>query len=718
MRRCAFVVALACGHADVAEPDAGDAATKPADVHVLAMAEDQRNTAGVVLDLRHDPNPHVRAAAARALARIADTRAQEGLLAMLKDDDAETVAWSAYGLGFACKGREEPHVRALSARALGLRDDKAFPDPHAAIARAIGRCGGGAAETTLAAWIKAKGPFADDSEIALGDLAARRGRLDDDTVTVLLDAAEKGHARAFYPFARMEKLDPAFAPRLHEAALAAIKLAPSDERVFAVRALAKVGVDAAPELARIAADGSALPAERADAARSLGKLGDAGHASAAGALAQVLPAHADDPLEVLRLAGDDYAIALALVGSVGDHPTAALQPILRSASVLRAPSAPESLARRLATLRCTAASSLASGAFDSEVLRTCDAPATVAFERGRLSSLVRRPLVGDRKTAWISLTASNNVTIVEAALEAIDGHPELGDAARTALTTALGDARAGVVATAAERIHAHPERWLVLSAKERKAALDPKAPPPTTHPAQEVDPLVSKALAVALAKPWSESLIETRVALLEAAVALKLGEAQKWVDAACIDPNTTMRDHAMKARRALGDAKPACPPPATMPLAAEANAPHGGKLTLETDAGTLSITFDPVLAPVASTRLLDLARAGFFKGIVVHRVVPGFVVQFGDPGSDGYSGAEKSLRCETSPVPFGPLDVGVALAGRDTGSSQIFVTLARFPHLEGDYARVGHAEGDWGAVAEGDVIHDARVDDGIVAAGP
>ncbi len=718
MRRLVILVALACGRADIAQIDAGDASPKTADVRVLTKAEDQRNTAGVAEELRHDPNPRVRAAAARALARIADTTALDGLLSMLKDTDAETVAWSAYGLGFACKGREEQHVRALVARAVGLHEDKVFPDPRSSIARAIGRCGGGQAESTLTAWIKANGAFADDSEIALGDLAARRGRLDEDTITVLLDAAEKGHTRAFYPFARMERLEPSFAPRLQVAARSAIKQPPSDERVFAVRALSKVGPDAAVDLARVAADSTALPAERADAARSLAKLGDVGRASAAGALNLVLPAHAEDPLEVLRLAGDDYAIVLALLGSVGDHPTAAEQPILHVVAGLRAPSVPTALARRLATLRCTAASSLASGAFDSEVLRACDEPGTLAFERGRLTSLVRRPLVGDRKSAWISLTASNNVSIVESALEAIDGHAELGDAARAALVTALGDARPGVVATAAERIHAHPERWLVLSAKERKAALDPKAPPPTTHPEQEVDPLVSKALSLALAKPWTESLIETRVALLEAAVALRLGDAQKWVDAACIDPNVTMRDHATKARRALGEAKPTCPPPATMPLAVEVTAPHGGKLTLETDAGTLSITFDPVLAPVASTRVLDLARAGFFKGIVVHRVVPGFVVQFGDPGSDGYGGADKSLRCETSPAPFGPLDVGVALAGRDTGSSQIFVTLARFPHLDGDYARVGHAEGDWGAVAEGDVIHDARVDDGIVDAGP
>ena len=52
-----------------------------------------------------------------------------------------------------------------------------------------------------------------------------------------------------------------------------------------------------------------------------------------------------------------------------------------------------------------------------------------------------------------------------------------------------------------------------------------------------------------------------------------------------------------------------------------------------------------------------------------------------------------------------------ALAGRDTGSSQIFVVLARTPHLDGEYAWVGRAEGDWDAVAEGDVIRAVRVEE-------
>jgi cyclophilin family peptidyl-prolyl cis-trans isomerase len=90
--------------------------------------------------------------------------------------------------------------------------------------------------------------------------------------------------------------------------------------------------------------------------------------------------------------------------------------------------------------------------------------------------------------------------------------------------------------------------------------------------------------------------------------------------------------------------------------------------------------------------------------------VPGFVVQFGDPTGTGYGGSPRPpLRCETSPQPFQKLSVGVALAGRDTGNSQLFVTLGRFPHLDGEYTLVGEAEGAWDSATEGDVIRKVRV---------
>jgi cyclophilin family peptidyl-prolyl cis-trans isomerase len=82
--------------------------------------------------------------------------------------------------------------------------------------------------------------------------------------------------------------------------------------------------------------------------------------------------------------------------------------------------------------------------------------------------------------------------------------------------------------------------------------------------------------------------------------------------------------------------------------------------------------------------------------MAVHRVVPGFVVQFGDKLGDGFGDAGRApLRCETSPTPFETYDVGMALAGRDTASSQLFVALDRYPLLDGNYAWVGRAGPEW-----------------------
>ena len=337
-------------------------------------------------------------------------------------------------------------------------------------------------------------------------------------------------------------------------------------------------------------------------------------------------------------------------------------------------------------------------------------------QRARLGAVVQRPIVLDRRKAFRTLAASPHVSVREAALEAIAQHPELEDLGRTVLVQALGAPEAGVVASAAEAIAQHPERALTLARSERLAALDPRAPPPSTHPAMELPADVATALTRALGRSWREDAVETRTSLLDAAVAVNLPEAHGAAARACADPNVTMRQHAARALRALGAPQAACPRAATpTEPAATATSPaplsHPVRVRFEIDTAKLTIAFEPELAPRAASRFVALARSGFYRGIVVHRVVPGYVVQFGDPGGDGYGGSGELLRCETSPVAFGPLDVGVALAGRDTGSSQVFVTLARYPKLDGEYARVGRAEGDWAAVAQGDVITGVSVEE-------
>jgi cyclophilin family peptidyl-prolyl cis-trans isomerase len=131
---------------------------------------------------------------------------------------------------------------------------------------------------------------------------------------------------------------------------------------------------------------------------------------------------------------------------------------------------------------------------------------------------------------------------------------------------------------------------------------------------------------------------------------------------------------------------------------------------LTTDVGELRLRLDGRETPLAVARVAELVRAGFYDGMVIHRAVPGFVVQFGDRGGDGFGGSDRPvLPCETSLAPFQQGRVGIALAGRDTGSSQLFVTLGPLPHLDGNYSLIGSAEGDWDRLAVGDVIQRARI---------
>jgi cyclophilin family peptidyl-prolyl cis-trans isomerase len=220
-------------------------------------------------------------------------------------------------------------------------------------------------------------------------------------------------------------------------------------------------------------------------------------------------------------------------------------------------------------------------------------------------------------------------------------------------------------------------------------------------------------LKEAIVRRWAPDDVEIIGSLVEAAGATHLDDALPELETFCQHTNPTLREHAARALSLLREPRVTCPAPAQ----ATEGAPELGhlistpvKLELVTDAGPLTLTLDPTHAPVTVTRVADLAREGFYNGIVVHRVVPGFVVQFGDPGADGFGGPGRApLRCETTPLPYGAFDVGVALAGRDTGSSQLFVTLARYPNLDQEYALIGRAEGEWNAVAEGDIIREVRV---------
>jgi cyclophilin family peptidyl-prolyl cis-trans isomerase/HEAT repeat protein len=704
----------------------------PARRAALLGAEHRRASRDVLeADLSHR-DVAVRRAAARALARIADARAADLLAKSLADEDEEVVTWSAYGLGYACKDREGNVVKALSVRAASLLLEREGPpnasatprgakqpaasravlaSPLGAIAGALGRCATPEAERALRGWLAGDRALADDAALGLGVIGSRAGRLDDTTLVALLDAANRPKTpveTALSPFARLSGIGAPVRARLLEVARALLGK-PGPARAFAVGALAAAGEEAAPELARVVGATEFSDAERAGAARALGRLGPAGRTSLEAALESLMSDPALTSEEVL--ASSRFGVVTTLLDAL-TPPLEKSAPLLARLTELPDAAAPAAQ-RRVVALRCRAADLLAGRGTLSPKLLACDPdPNGRAGRLAFVRVLDRGPLRGQRLKRFTELTQSKEPAVRQRALELLARHPE-AKGITGFVVEALSSKTPGDVATAAELLSKHPDR-AATAPKEKPRPADAGAPAPLLAPAAPApDATVVQALTKAL-DAWSkEPDIEVRTALVDAAGALELLGAKGRLELDCKSPHPALRSHAEKALARLGrrarrcDAfEPDYAPPGE--LAHLLTAPQ--KLVFDTDSGALELVLDPTLAPVAATRLADLARSGFFDGVAVHRVVPGFVVQLGDPGGDGYGGAKgPPLRCETSPAPFETGVVGIALGGRDTGSSQFFVMLGRHPHLDGEYAIVGRAGKGWDRVAEGDVVRKARV---------
>ena len=111
---------------------------------------------------------------------------------------------------------------------------------------------------------------------------------------------------------------------------------------------------------------------------------------------------------------------------------------------------------------------------------------------------------------------------------------------------------------------------------------------------------------------------------------------------------------------------------------------------IETDKGTIEIELAILDAPLTVSNFIELARKGFFNGTAIHRVVPDFVIQGGDPRGDGEGGPGYSIRDEFNEQPYLRGTVGMALDWRDTGGSQFFITHSPQPHLDARYTVFGH----------------------------
>lgn len=118
-------------------------------------------------------------------------------------------------------------------------------------------------------------------------------------------------------------------------------------------------------------------------------------------------------------------------------------------------------------------------------------------------------------------------------------------------------------------------------------------------------------------------------------------------------------------------------------------------LYLDLKDGRVVIELLPQVAPKTVARMKELARQGFFDGTPIHRVIPGFMAQMGDPTGTGTGGSGQNLQAEFSNLRHERGTVSMARAAAlNSADSQFFICFAPAPFLDGKYTI-------WGRVVDG-----------------
>lgn len=119
--------------------------------------------------------------------------------------------------------------------------------------------------------------------------------------------------------------------------------------------------------------------------------------------------------------------------------------------------------------------------------------------------------------------------------------------------------------------------------------------------------------------------------------------------------------------------------------------------TIEMENGNkIKVELYPEIAPNTVRNFISLAQKGFYDGTIFHRVIPGFMIQGGDPEGSGMGGPGYSIKGEFTVNGFVnnlKHDRGVISMARsampDSAGSQFFIMVDKSPHLDGQYASFG-----------------------------
>ncbi len=117
-----------------------------------------------------------------------------------------------------------------------------------------------------------------------------------------------------------------------------------------------------------------------------------------------------------------------------------------------------------------------------------------------------------------------------------------------------------------------------------------------------------------------------------------------------------------------------------------------------TNKGTFTITFFARQAPVTVQSFVFLAQHKHFDGVVFHRVIPGFVIQGGDPSGTGECGPGYKFKDENLGKSYPRGTVAMANAGPNTNGSQFFVVLKDNPGLQPLYTPFGQVTSGLNAI--------------------
>ena len=224
----------------------------------------------------------------------------------------------------------------------------------------------------------------------------------------------------------------------------------------------------------------------------------------------------------------------------------------------------------------------------------------------------------------------------------------------------------------------------------------------------------TRALAAAWPQATKDALNDAALSILDSLAKQKSAAASEQIKAALKSGDHLIRRRAVALLKAngAGDFSSQIGTVQTRNTDADyaralARTGKNVRAVVTTSKGSFTIELLPEAAPLTVDNFVQLAQRDYYRNVTIHRVVPNFVIQDGDPRGDGNGGPGYQIRCEINQVLYDRAAVGMALSGKDTGGSQWFVTHSPQPHLDGGYTVFGRVVAGMDVVdriVRGDVI--------------